>query len=481
MTTPETLVPSDYKWGFVTEVSEDLAPKGLSEDTVRLISAKKEEPEFMLEWRLRAYRHFMSLVEKEQVPAWANVRHPAIDFQEIIYYAAPSRGGGPASLDDVDPAMIEAFDKLGIPLQEQERIAGVAVDAVFDSASVATTYQETLAKHGVIFCSFTEAIQSHPELIKKYLGSVVPYSDNFYAALNAAVFSDGSFAYIPKGVRCPLELMTYFRINQANAGQFERTLIVADDGAYVSYLEGCTAPIRKENQLHAAVVELVALDNAEIKYSTLQNWYPGDQDGIGGVYNFVTKRGKAQGVNSKVSWTQVETGSAITWKYPSVILQGDNSVGEFYSVALVNNYQQADTGTKMTHIGKNSRSTIVSKGISAGHGNNTYRGLVKVLPSAAGAKNYTQCDSLLLGDTCGAHTVPYIEVRNPTAQVEHEASTSKVSDDQLFYCMQRGISSEDAHHMIINGFCKGIFQKLPFEFAIEASQLLKVSLEGAVG
>ena len=481
MTTPETLVPSDYKWGFVTEVSEDLAPKGLSEDTVRLISAKKEEPEFMLEWRLRAYRHFMSLVEKGQVPAWANVRHPAIDFQEIIYYAAPSRGGGPASLDDVDPAMIEAFDKLGIPLQEQERIAGVAVDAIFDSASVATTYQEALAKHGVIFCSFTEAIQSHPELVKKYLGSVVPYSDNFYAALNAAVFSDGSFAYIPKGVRCPLELMTYFRINQANAGQFERTLIVADDGAYVSYLEGCTAPIRKENQLHAAVVELVALDNAEIKYSTLQNWYPGDKDGIGGVYNFVTKRGKAQGVNSKVSWTQVETGSAITWKYPSVILQGDNSVGEFYSVALVNNYQQADTGTKMTHIGKNSRSTIVSKGISAGHGNNTYRGLVKVLPSAVGAKNYTQCDSLLLGDTCGAHTVPYIEVRNPTAQVEHEASTSKVSDDQLFYCMQRGISSEDAHHMIINGFCKGIFQKLPFEFAIEASQLLKVSLEGAVG
>jgi Fe-S cluster assembly protein SufB len=482
MATPEILAPSDYKWGFVTEVESDLLPRGLSEETVRQISAKKEEPEFMLEWRLRAYRHFTSLVAKDQLPNWANIHYPPIDFQEIIYYAAPaSAAKRPGSMDEVDPAMIEAFNKLGIPLEEQKRISGVAVDAIFDSVSVATTYKETLEKHGVIFCSFTEAIQKHPELVRRYLGSVVPYSDNFYAALNAAVFSDGSFVYIPKGVRCPLELMTYFRINQADAGQFERTLIIAEDGAYVSYLEGCTAPVRRQNQLHAAVVELVAMDNAEIKYSTLQNWYPGDKEGQGGVYNFVTKRGKALGVSSKISWTQVETGSAITWKYPSVILQGDNSVGEFYSVALVNNYQQADTGTKMTHIGKNTRSTIIAKGISAGHGNNTYRGLVKIMPGATGARNYTQCDSLLVGDQCGAHTVPYIEVRNPTAQVEHEASTSKISDDQLFYSMQRGISSEDAHHMIINGFCKSIFQQLPFEFAIEASQLLKLSLEGAVG
>ena len=481
MATPEILAPSEYKWGFVTEVESDLIPRGLTEETVRQIWAKKQEPDFMLEWRLKAYRHFVSLVDKEQLPAWANVHYPPIDFQDMIYYAAPTAAKRPGSMDEIDPAMIEAFNKLGIPLEEQKRISGVAVDAVFDSVSVATTYKETLEKHGVIFCSFTEAIQKHPDLVRRYLGSVVPYSDNFYATLNSAVFSDGSFVYIPKGVRCPLELMTYFRINQADTGQFERTLIIAEDGAYVSYLEGCTAPVRRQNQLHAAVVELVALDNAEIKYSTLQNWYPGDKDGVGGVYNFVTKRGKALGVSSKISWTQVETGSAITWKYPSVILQGDNSVGEFYSVALVNNYQQADTGTKMTHIGKNTRSTIVAKGISAGHGNNTYRGLVKIMPGATGARNYTQCDSLLIGDQCGAHTVPYIEVRNPTAQVEHEASTSKVSDDQLFYCMQRGISSEDAHHMIINGFCKGIFQQLPFEFAIEASQLLKLSLEGAVG
>ena len=471
---------TEYKWGFTIDIESDVAPKGLSEDVVRLISAKKNEPDWMLENRLKAYRHWVTL--NQQAPTWANVEYPPIDYQDIHYYAAPGSGGDqPKSLDDVDPEILEAFDKLGIPLAERERLAGVAVDAVVDSVSVATTYQETLEKAGIIFCPISEAIQKHPELVQKYLGSVVPYGDNFYATLNAAVFSDGSFAYIPKGVRCPIELMTYFRINQADSGQFERTLIIAEEGSYVSYLEGCTAPARKTHQLHAAVVELVALDDAEIKYSTLQNWFPGDKDGNGGVYNFVTKRGKAKGRNSKISWTQVETGSAITWKYPSVVLEGDNSVGEFYSVALVNNHQQADTGTKMFHLGKNTKSTIVAKGISAGQGNATYRGLVKINPSADGARNFTQCDSLLIGDQCGAHTVPYIEVRNPTAQLEHEASTSKVSDEQLFYCQQRGISVEDAHHMIINGFCRGIFQELPFEFAMEASQLLKVSLEGAVG
>ncbi|MCH8191066.1 MAG: Fe-S cluster assembly protein SufB [Chloroflexi bacterium] len=480
VTTPQSLIQSEYKYGFTTDVEQEVVPKGLNEETVRLISRKKNEPEFMLDWRLKAYRHWTKLDRGE--PTWANVHHPPIDFQDIIYYAAPvSPSEGPQSLDEVDPEILRAFDKLGIPLEEQSRLAGVAIDAVFDSVSVATTYKETLEKQGIIFCSFSEAVQKHPELIRKYLGSVVPYTDNFYATLNSAVFSDGSFAYIPPGVRCPMELMTYFRINQADTGQFERTLIIADKGSYVSYLEGCTAPSRKKNQLHAAVVELIALDDAEIKYSTLQNWFPGDADGVGGVFNFVTKRGKALGRRSKISWTQVETGSAITWKYPSVILQGDDSVGEFYSVALVNNYQQADTGTKMLHIGKNTKSTIVSKGISAGRGNNTYRGLVKILPGASGAQNYTQCDSLLIGDQCGAHTVPYIEVRNPTARVEHEASTSKVSDDQLFYCLQRGISAEDAHFMIINGFCKEIFNELPWEFAVEASQLLKVSLEGAVG
>jgi len=471
---------TDYKWGFTIDIESDVAPNGLNEDIVRLISAKKREPDWMLEWRLRAYRHWVKLDFEE--PKWANVHHPPIDYQDIIYYAAPSsKKDGPKSLEEVDPEVLEAFNKLGIPLEEQKQLAGVAVDAVLDSVSVATTYQATLEKVGVIFCPISEAIRNHPELVRKYLGSVVPYADNFYATLNSAVFSDGSFAYIPPGVRCPMELMTYFRINQADSGQFERTLIIADKGSYVSYLEGCTAPARKTNQLHAAVVELVALDDAEIKYSTLQNWFPGDKEGKGGVYNFVTKRGKAQGRNSKISWTQVETGSAITWKYPSVILKGDNSVGEFYSVALVNNYQQADTGTKMVHQGKNTKSTIIAKGISAGHGNGTYRGLVKIMPSAIGARNFTQCDSLLIGDKCGAHTVPYIEVRNPTAQIEHEASTSKVSDDELFYCQQRGISLEDAHYMIINGFCRGIFQELPFEFAMEASQLLKVSLEGAVG
>ena len=474
------LEDSEYKWGFVIDIESDVAPKGLSEDTVRFISAKKNEPDWMLEWRLRAYRHWIKLNQEE--PKWANVEHPAIDYQDIHYYAAPtSKGDGPKSLDEVDPELVAAFNKLGIPLEEQKKLSGVAVDAVLDSVSVATTFKETLEKHGVIFCSFTEAVQKHPDLVKKYLGSIVPYADNFYATLNSAVFSDGSFAYIPPGVRCPLELMTYFRINQADSGQFERTLIIADKGSYVSYLEGCTAPSRKMHQLHAAVVELVALDDAEIKYSTLQNWFPGDKEGRGGVYNFVTKRGKAAGRNSKISWTQVETGSAITWKYPSVILQGDNSVGEFYSVALVNNHQQADTGTKMLHIGKNTRSTIVAKGISAGKGNGTYRGLVKIMPSAKNARNFTQCDSLLIGDTCGAHTVPYIEVRNPSARIEHEATTSKVSDDQLFYLQQRGISLEDAHYMIINGFCRGIFKELPFEFAAEASQLMKVSLEGAVG
>ena len=474
------LEDTQYKWGFEFDIESDVAPKGLSEDIVRFISAKKKEPEWMLEWRLKAYRHWLKLGTEE--PSWANIEYPAIDFQDIIYYAAPrSQGDGPKSLDEVDPEILEAFSKLGIPLEEQKKLSGVAVDAVLDSVSVATTYKDMLEKAGVIFCSMSEAVQKHPDLVRKYLGTVVPYSDNFYATLNSAVFSDGSFCYVPPGVRCPVELMTYFRINEFDTGQFERTLIIADEGSYVSYLEGCTAPMRKTHQLHAAVVELITLDNAEIKYSTLQNWYPGDKDGNGGVYNFVTKRGKAAGKNSKISWTQVETGSAITWKYPSVILQGDNSVGEFYSVALVNNYQQADTGTKMTHIGKNTRSTIVAKGISAGHANNTYRGQVKIMPSATNARNFTQCDSLLIGDQCGAHTVPYIEVRNPTAQMGHEATTSKVSDDQLFYLQQRGISLEEANYMIINGFCRGIFKELPFEFAAEASQLLRVSLEGAVG
>ena len=470
---------SEYKWGFTTDIKSDIAPKGLNEDVVRMISAKKGEPEFLLDWRLRAYEHWKTLDNEE--PRWAMVDFPPIDYQDLHYYASPFVDEKPESLEDVDPELIEAFDKLGIPIEEQKRMTGVAVDAIFDSSSVATTYKDTLAKSGVIFCSVSEAVREHPELIEKYLGSVVPYTDNFYATLNSAVFSDGSFVYVPPGVRCPLELMTYFRINAEESGQFERTLIIADEGSYVSYLEGCTAPMRRTHQLHAAVVELVALDDAEIKYSTLQNWYPGDKDGKGGVYNFVTKRGKAAGRNSKISWTQVETGSAITWKYPSVILQGDDSTGEFYSVALVNNHQQADTGTKMIHVGKNSKSTIVAKGISAGKGQSTYRGLVQIMPSAANATNFTQCDSLLVGDECGAHTVPYIDVRNATARMEHEASTSRVSDDKLFYCMQRGLSEEEAHYMIINGFCRGIFQELPFEFAMEAQQLLRVSLEGAVG
>ncbi len=471
---------TQYRWGFELDIKSDVSPRGLNEDIVRLISAKKREPEWMLEWRLKAYRHWLKL--DSQGPQWANVEFQPIDYQDMIYYAAPSsQSDGPKSLDEVDPEILEGFNKLGIPLEEQKKLTGVAVDAVLDSVSVATTYQEMLKKAGVIFCSMSEAVQNHPDLVRKYIGSVVPYSDNFYATLNSAVFSDGSFCYVPPGVRCPIELMTYFRINELDTGQFERTLIIADEGSYVSYLEGCTAPMRKSHQLHAAVVELVALDGAEIKYSTLQNWYPGDKDGRGGVYNFVTKRGKAQGRGSKISWTQVETGSAITWKYPSVILQGDDSVGEFYSVALVNNRQQADTGTKMVHIGKNTRSTIIAKGISAGRGNNTYRGQVKMMPTAGGARNFTQCDSLLIGDECGAHTIPYIEVRNPTAQLEHEATTSKVSDDQLFYLQQRGLSLEESNYMIINGFCRGIFKELPFEFAAEASQLMRVSLEGTVG
>ncbi len=482
-------IESDYRWGFVTDIEAETLPKGLSEETVRFISAKKGEPEFLLEWRLKAYRHFTKLLEQDREPTWAMIDYPKIDFQDIHYYSAPGSQDRPKSLEEVDPELLEAFDKLGIPLNERKRLAGVveeegsdvAVDAVFDSVSVATTYKDRLREAGVIFCSVSEAVAEHPELVERYLGSVVPYTDNFYAALNSAVFSDGSFVYVPEGVRCPIELMTYFRINTEESGQFERTLIVAEPGSYVSYLEGCTAPIRKTHQLHAAVVELVALDDAEIKYSTLQNWYPGDKDGNGGVYNFVTKRGKALGARSKISWTQVETGSAITWKYPSVILQGDDSTGEFYSVALVANRQQADTGTKMIHAGRNTKSTIVAKGISAGHGQNTYRGMVQILPTADNATNFTQCDSLLVGDRCGAHTVPYIEVRNPTARMEHEASTSKVSDDKLFYAMQRGLSEEEAHYMIINGFCRGIFKELPFEFAMEASQLLKVSLEGAVG
>ena len=479
MTTPDSLAQSEYKYGFVTDIEEETAPRGLTEDTIRWISAKKNEPEFMLEWRLRAFKHFMTLVENNQEPKWANVHYPAIDFANGVYYAAPKTT--PASLEDVDAEILSTYEKLGIPLEEQKRLAGVAVDAVFDSVSVATTFKETLGKQGIIFGSFADAVQEHPDLIKKYLGSVVPYTDNFYAALNAAVFSDGSFCYIPKGVRCPLELSTYFRINAAESGQFERTLLIADEGSYVSYLEGCSAPMRDTNQLHAAVVELVAMENAEIKYSTIQNWYPGDENGVGGIFNFVTKRAKAAGNNSKISWTQVETGSAITWKYPSVLLQGDNSIGEFYSVALTRGYQQADTGTKMTHIGANSRSKIISKGISAGHGQNTYRGLVKIMPKAADARNFTQCDSLLIGDQCGAHTVPYVEVQNSTAHLEHEAFTSKVSEEQLFYCQQRGMSSEDANSLIINGFCKEVFQQLPFEFAVEATRLLEVSLEGSVG
>ena len=472
---------TQYKWGFEFDIESDVAPKGLNEDIVRFISAKKKEPDWLLEWRLKAFAHWVNQGD-DASPKWAKVKFEDIDFQDIIYYAAPkSSDDAPKSLDEVDPEILEAFDKLGIPLHEQEKLSGVAIDAVLDSVSVATTYQDTLKEAGVIFCPISEAVQKYPDLVQKYLGSVVPYSDNFYATLNSAVFSDGSFCYVPPGVRCPIELMTYFRINEANSGQFERTLIIADEGSYVSYLEGCTAPMRKTHQLHAAVVELVALKDAEIKYSTLQNWYPGDKNGEGGVYNFVTKRGAARGENSKISWTQVETGSAITWKYPSVILQGDNSVGEFYSVALVNNYQQADTGTKMIHIGKNTKSTIIAKGISAGKAENTYRGQVSILPGADNARNFTQCDSLLIGDECGAHTVPYIEVRNPTAKMGHEATTSKVNDDQLFYLQQRGIDLEESNYMIINGFCRGIFKELPFEFAMEASQLLRVSLEGTVG
>jgi len=475
----ERLLSRDYPHGFVTDVEADTLPRGLSEDVIRHISAKKNEPAFMLEWRLAAYRHWLTMAE----PKWAHVHHPPIDYQDISYYSAPrSQKDGPKSLDDVDPELLRMYEKLGVPLQERERLAGVvAVDAVFDSVSVGTTFKARLAELGIIFGSFSEAVQEHPELVQRYLGSVVPYTDNFFAALNAAVFTDGSFCYIPPGVRCPMELSTYFRINARDTGQFERTLIIADAGAYVSYLEGCTAPMRDENQLHAAVVELIALDDARIRYSTVQNWYPGDKEGKGGIYNFVTKRGDCRGANSHISWTQVETGSAITWKYPSCLLRGDNSVGEFYSVALTNNYQQADTGSKMIHIGRNTRSTIISKGIAAGRGQNAYRGLVKVLKSAHGARNYTQCDSLLLGDRCGAHTFPYIEVKNPTAKVEHEASTSRIGEDQLFYCMQRGLSAEDAVSMIVNGFCKQVFKELPMEFAVEAQKLLGVSLEGSVG
>ncbi len=475
------LAEREYKWGFVTDIEEERIPKGLNEEIIRTISAKKNEPQFMLEWRLKAYRHWASLEKAQAEPTWANIKYGPIDYQNIVYYSAPKQKPGLKSLDELDPEILRTYEKLGIPLAEQKMLAGVAVDAVFDSVSVATTFKSKLAEKGVIFCSFSEAVQKYPDLVQKYLGSVVPYTDNFFAALNSAVFSDGSFVYVPKGVRCPLELSTYFRINAAETGQFERTLIVADEGAYVSYLEGCTAPIRDENQLHAAVVELVALDNAQIKYSTVQNWYPGDKQGRGGIYNFVTKRGNCRGVNSKISWTQVETGSAITWKYPSCILQGDNSVGEFYSVALTNNYQQADTGTKMIHLGKNTSSTIVSKGISAGHGQNTYRGMVKIMKGATGARNYTQCDSLLIGDKCGAHTFPYIEVKNSTARMEHEASTSKIGEDQLFYLQQRGLKTEDAVSMIVNGFCKQVFRELPMEFAVEAQKLLSVSLEGSVG
>ncbi len=474
----EALVGQKYRHGFVTDIEADTVPPGLDEDVIRLISRKKAEPAFMLEWRLRAFRHWLTMRE----PHWARVHYAPIDYQAISYYSAPtSKTDGPKSLADVDPKLLETYAKLGVPLHERARLAGVAVDAVFDSVSVATTFKERLHQAGVIFCPFSEAVQNHPALVEQYLGSVVPYTDNFFATLNSAVFTDGSFVYVPKGVRCPMELSTYFRINAAKTGQFERTLIVADAGSHVSYLEGCTAPMRDENQLHAAVVELIALDDARIKYSTVQNWYPGDEQGRGGIYNFVTKRGECRGRNAHISWTQVETGSAITWKYPSCILTGENSVGEFYSVAVTNNYQQADTGTKMIHIGRNTRSTIVSKGISAGHGQNTYRGLVKVLPSAANARNFTQCDSLLLGRECGAHTFPYVEVRNATATAEHEATTSRIGDDQLFYCLQRGLTEEDAVNMIVSGFCKTVFKELPMEFAVEAQNLLSVSLEGAVG
>ena len=475
----EKLIEKEYPHGFVSKIEEDVIPPGLDEGVVGLISAKKNEPEWMLEWRLKALQYWLKLQKKDAEPKWANIKYPPIDYQRIRYYAAPKNQ--PKSLAEVDPEILRTYEKLGIPLSEQNTLLGIAVDAVLDSVSVATTFKEKLAELGIIFCSFSEAVDKYPELVKKYLGSVVPYTDNFFATLNSAVFSDGSFVYVPKGTRCPMELSTYFRINAAETGQFERTLIIADEGSYVSYLEGCTAPMRDENQLHAAVVELIALDNAEIKYSTIQNWYPGDKEGKGGIYNFVTKRGKCLGVNSKISWTQVETGSAITWKYPSCILMGDNSVGEFYSVALTNNYQQADTGTKMIHIGKNTKSTIISKGISAGHGQNTYRGLVKIMKGAVGARNYSQCDSLLLGDKCGAHTFPYLEVMNSSATVEHEASTSKIGEDQLFYARQRGISQEDAINLIVNGFCKTVFQKLPMEFAVEAQKLLGVSLEGSVG
>ncbi len=474
----QDLANQEYKYGFYTDVETDSAPPGLNEDIIRLISAKKEEPEFMLEWRLKAYKHWLTMTE----PKWPNVQYPPIDYQSIVYYSAPkSQEDGPQSLDEVDPELLETYKKLGIPLEEQELLAGVAVDAVFDSVSVATTFKEKLGELGIIFCPFSEAVKDHPDLVKKYLGSVVPHTDNFFASLNSAVFSDGSFVFIPEGVRCPMELSTYFRINARNTGQFERTLIIAEKGSYVSYLEGCTAPMRDENQLHAAVVELIALDDAQIKYSTIQNWYPGDEEGKGGIYNFVTKRGKCLGRNSKISWTQVETGSAITWKYPSVLLIGDNSIGEFYSVALTKMRQQADTGTKMIHIGKNTRSNVVSKGISAGHGQNTYRGLIRISKSATGARNYTQCDSMLIGDECGAHTFPYIEIKNSTAQMEHEASTSKIGEDQIFYCQSRGLSAEDAVSMIVNGFCKKVFKELPMEFAVEAQKLLSVNLEGSVG
>jgi Fe-S cluster assembly protein SufB len=474
--TVEQLATQEYKYGFVTDVEADVLPKGLNEGIVRAISERKQEPAWLLEWRLKAFRAWQKMAE----PGWPNVDYPPIDYQDIIYYAAPRPKKTLASMDEVDPEIRRTFEKLGIPLEEQKLLAGVAVDAVFDSVSVATTFKNKLRELGIIFCSFSEAVREHPDLVRAHLGSVVPHTDNFFAALNSAVFSDGSFAYIPKGVRCPMELSTYFRINAKDTGQFERTLIVADEGAYVSYLEGCTAPQRDENQLHAAVVELVALDNATIKYSTVQNWYPGDKDGKGGIYNFVTKRGKAM-TNAKITWTQVETGSSITWKYPSCILQGDNSVGEFYSVAVTNNRQQADTGTKMVHLGRNTRSTIVSKGISAGRGQNTYRGLVKVAKGAANARNYSQCDSLLIGDRCGAHTFPYIEVKNTSSTVEHEASTSKIGEDQIFYCRQRGLSTEDAVNMIVNGFCKEVFRELPMEFAVEAQKLLGISLEGSVG
>ncbi|HKF60036.1 MAG TPA: Fe-S cluster assembly protein SufB [Dongiaceae bacterium] len=472
-------IGGEYKYGFVTDVEAELAPKGLSEDTIRFISAKKNEPDWLLEWRMKAFKVWMAAPESE--PKWARVSYPKIDYQDMYYYAAPKRQKGPQSLDEVDPELLKTYEKLGIPLKERAALAGVAVDAVFDSISVATTFKDRLAKLGIVFCPISEAVQTHPELVRRYLGSVVPYSDNFFATLNSAVFSDGSFVYVPAGVRCPMELSTYFRINAKSSGQFERTLIIADKGAYVSYLEGCTAPMRDENQLHAAVVELVALEDAEIRYATVQNWYPGDREGNGGIYNFVTKRGTCRGARSRISWTQVETGSAITWKYPSVILQGDDSVGKFYSVAVTNNRQQADTGTKMIHLGRNTRSTIISKGISAGHGQNTYRGLVRIQPKAEGARNYSQCDSLLIGPDCGGHTVPYIEVKNRTARVEHEATTSKISEDQLFYCRQRGLSAEEAVTTIVNGFCREVLQNLPMEFAVEAQKLLGVSLEGSVG